>query len=78
MTDSNTTYIKPKASTQYYNYEVTVVRVESIPASKFEWPADYTEIEIIPEMPDMEGNQQDGKKKKKKGGLSGMFKPDGR
>lgn len=77
VTVSTTTNKKGKSTQQTYTNEVTVLREESIPASKFEWPSDYTETEIIPEMQGMEANQQDGKKKKK-GGLSGMFKPDGR
>lgn len=74
---STTTNKKGKSTQQTYTNEVTVLREESIPGSTFEWPSDYTETEIIPDMEAMQANQEGGGKKKK-GGLSGMFKPDGR
>ncbi len=75
---STTTNKKGKSTQQTYTNEVTVLREESIPGSKFEWPSDYTEIQVIPDMEAMQADQSGGKDKKKKGGLSGMFKPDGR
>ena len=73
---STTTNKKGKSQQQTYTNEVTVLREESIPSSKFEWPSDYTETQVIPEMEGMQADQGGGEKKK--GGLSGMFKPDGR
>ncbi len=44
---------------------VTVLRTESIPAGKFEWPSDYTETSLIPEMGEDEaaGNDKSNGKK---------------
>lgn len=53
---STTTNKKGKSSQQTYTNEVTVLREESIPASTFEWPSDYTETEIIPDMEAMQAN----------------------
>ena len=74
---STTTNKKGKSQQQTYTNEVTVLREESIPGSKFEWPSDYTETQVIPDVEAMQADQGGGKDKKK-GGLSGMFKPDGR
>jgi len=80
VTTSTTTNKKGKSTEQTFTNEVTVLREESIADSTFEWPSDYTETQIIPEMQGMEGyDQQAGKKdkKKKKSGLSSVFdKPD--
>lgn len=76
---STTTNKKGKTSTTTQTNEVIVMRAESVPASTFEVPADYTETQILPEMQGMPGTDpQAGKKeKKKKGGLSSVFdKPD--
>jgi hypothetical protein len=74
---STTTSTQGVASEQTFTNEVTELREESVPASKFEWPSDYTETQFIPEMAGMKGDKAGGKKKKR-GGLSGLLKPDGR
>ncbi len=75
---STTTNKKGKSMQTTSTTEVTTLREESIPASTFGWPDSYTEIEIIPEMPqgyDQQGEaREDGGKKK---GLKGLFKPGG-
>jgi hypothetical protein len=75
---STTTNKKGKSMQTTSTTEVTTLRDESIPASTFGWPDSYTEIEIIPEMPegyDQQGEaREDGGKKK---GLKGLFKPGG-
>ena len=59
---STTTNKKGKSTQQTHTNEVTVLREESIPGSKFEWPSDYSEIEIIPDMEAMQANQEGGGK----------------
>jgi hypothetical protein len=69
---------KGKSTQMTSTTEVTVLREESVSGSTFTWPENYTEVEIIPEMPegyDQQGEAQDEGGKKK--GLKGLFKPGG-
>jgi len=75
---STMTSKKGKSTQMTSTTEVTILRKESVPGSTFTWPDTYTEVEIIPEMPqgtDQQGEdaEEDGKKK----GLKGLFKPGG-
>jgi len=75
---STTTNKKGKSTQATSTTEVTTLREESISASTFGWPDSYTEVEIIPEIPegyDQQGEAQDEGGKKK--GLKGLFKPGG-
>ncbi len=77
--EMTTTSKKGKSQTNHSLTEVTVLREESISGDRFEWPSHYTETEIIPDIESMQAADQDGDqkdKKKKKKGLSGLFKPD--
>jgi hypothetical protein len=75
---STTTGKKGKSMQTTSTTEVTTLREESISGSTFGWPDHYTEVEILPQMPegyDQQGEgQEDGGKKK---GLKGLFKPGG-
>ncbi len=72
MTSTNK---KGKSQTNNSNTAVTLLREESISGDTFKWPSHYTEIEIIPDIESMQAQDaDDGKKKNKKKGLSGMFK----
>lgn len=75
---STTTGKKGKTMQTTSTTEVTTLREESITGSTFGWPDHYTEVEILPEMPQGYGEQgegqDDGGKKK---GLKGLFKPGG-
>ncbi|NHZ72961.1 MAG: hypothetical protein GWP16_00620 [Nitrospirae bacterium] len=75
---STTTNKKGKSMQTTSTTEVTTLREESIPGSTFGWPDHYTEVEILPQMPEGYGQQgeaqEDGSKKK---GLKGLFKPGG-
>jgi hypothetical protein len=71
---STTTGKKGKTMQTTSTTEVVTLREESIPASTFGWPDHYTEVEILPAMPEDYGQQgeDDGGQKK---GLKGLFKP---
>lgn len=56
---------------------VTVLREEAIPAGKFEWPADYTETSLIPEMDEAQEAGNDNKDGKKMN-VFDMFKKSNR
>jgi hypothetical protein len=49
---STVTSKKGKSTQMTSTTEVTVLREESVPGSTFTWPDNYTEVEIIPEMPE--------------------------
>ena len=69
---------KGKSTQMTSTTEVTVLREESVPGSTFTWPDTYTEVEIIPEMPEGYGQQGDAQDEGgKKKGLKGLFKPGG-
>lgn len=75
---STTTGKKGKTMQTTSTTEVTTLREESIAASTFGWPDSYTEVEIIPEMPEGYGQQGDAQDEGgKKKGLKGLFKPGG-
>lgn len=54
---------KGKGKTSTTTMEVTVLREESVPDSRFTWPDHYTETEVLP---DVEKAMKDAKKGKKK------------
>jgi hypothetical protein len=58
-TQTTTTDKKGKKQQSSSSTIVTVLRDEDIPADKFEWPSDYTETSL---MPDMSGENEDGEK----------------
>ena len=69
---------KGKSTQMTSTTEVTVLREESVPGSTFTWPDTYTEVEIIPEMPEGYGQQGDAQDEGGKNkGLKGLFKPGG-
>ena len=69
---------KGKSTQMTSTTEVTILREESVPGSTFTWPDTYTEVEIIPEMPEGYGQQGDAQDEGgKKKGLKGLFKPGG-
>ena len=57
---------------------VTVLREESIPAGKFEWPADYKETSLIPEMGEAEAAGSDKNGNGKKTNVFDILKRSGR
>lgn len=60
-TQTTTTDKKGKQQQSSSSTIVTVLRNESIPADKFEWPSDYTETSLIP---DMSGESEDSEGEK--------------
>jgi hypothetical protein len=61
-TQTTTTDKKGKKSQNSSSTIVTVLREESIAADKFEWPSDYTETSLIPDMSGEGGESEDGEK----------------
>ncbi len=77
---TKTTDKKGRVTTSVSTTEVTTLREESVPPSTFEFPADYTETQVVPDLSQIEG-QQSGDAKKKDSGrrprLKDLFKRKG-
>ncbi len=71
--DMTTTNKKGKQQKNTSTTEVLVLREESVSGDKFTWPSQYVEIEIIPNLDNIQTDDGE-KKEKKKGRFGGLLK----